>query len=164
MSRYTISLTINGEPRTLATPANRTLLQLLREDLGLTGTKDGCSEGECGACTVIMDGQPVNACLVLAAQADGRQIITIEGLGTREHPHPLQQAFVDDGAVQCGYCIPGIIMSSYALLKANAKPSEEEIRQAIAGNLCRCTGYTKIVTAVKTAAGHMASEQDNDAG
>ncbi len=158
MSRHTITLTVNGETHTLATPANRTLLQLLREDLGLTGTKDGCSEGECGACTVIMDGRPVNACLVLAPQADGRQIITIEGLGTREQPHPLQQAFVEDGAVQCGYCIPGIIMSSYALLQENAHPSEEEIRQAIAGNLCRCTGYTKIVAAVKTAASQVVPE------
>jgi carbon-monoxide dehydrogenase small subunit len=151
MSDHTIVITVNGQQRTLTTKANRTLLQVLRDDLGLTGTKDGCSEGECGACTVIMDGKPVNACLVLAPQADGCEIITIEGLGTRQRPHPLQQAFVDEGAVQCGYCIPGIIMSSYALLQVNAQPTDEEIRQAIAGNLCRCTGYTKIVAAVKKA-------------
>jgi aerobic-type carbon monoxide dehydrogenase small subunit (CoxS/CutS family) len=149
MSQHTITLTVNGEERTVTTAANRTLLQLLREDLGLTGTKDGCSEGECGACTVIMDGKPVNTCLVLAPQADGRTIVTIEGIGSRREPHPLQTAFVEQGAVQCGYCIPGIIMSSYALLQQNLEPSDEDIRRAIAGNLCRCTGYTKIVAAVR---------------
>ncbi len=152
MSQHTIRLTVNGVERTVTTAANRTLLHVLRDDLGLTGTKDGCSEGECGACTVIMDGEPVNACLVLAIQADGRSILTIEGIGTREHPHPLQQAFVEEGAVQCGYCIPGIIMSAYALLQQNPQPSDEEIRQGIAGNLCRCTGYTKVVRAVRRVA------------
>ncbi len=157
MSTHTITLNVNGQPRTLITPANRTLLQALRDDLGLTGVKDGCSEGECGACTVLLDGRPVNACLVLAAQADGCTVVTIEGLGTREHPHPLQTAFVEEGAVQCGYCIPGVIMSAYALLRENPQPTDEEIRTAIAGNLCRCTGYTKIVAAVKRAADALAS-------
>jgi aerobic-type carbon monoxide dehydrogenase small subunit (CoxS/CutS family) len=152
MSRHDILLTVNGVRQTLTTAANRTLLHLLREDLGLTGTKDGCSEGECGACTVLMDGKPVNACLVLAPQADGRDIVTIEGIGTRDRPHPLQSAFVEQGAVQCGYCTPGVIMSSYALLQENRRPSDDEIREAIAGNLCRCTGYAKIVAAVEQAA------------
>ena len=152
MSQHVITLVVNGVERKVTTAANRTLLQLLREDLGLTGTKDGCSEGECGACTVMMDGLPVNACLVLTPQADGREILTIEGIGSRVHPHPLQTAFVEEGAVQCGYCIPGAIMSSYALLQKNAQPNDEEIRQGVAGNLCRCTGYTKIVAAVKKAA------------
>jgi aerobic carbon-monoxide dehydrogenase small subunit len=152
MSQHTITLTVNGQERTVQTSAQQTLLRLLRDDLGLTGTKDGCSEGECGACTVIMDGEPVNSCLVLAAQADGCEIITIEGIGSRERPHPLQQAFVEEGAVQCGYCIPGTILSAFALLRAHPHPSDEEIRQGIAGNLCRCTGYTKIVAAVKRAA------------
>ena len=152
MSQYTITLTVNGQRRTMTPGSQRALLQLLRDDLGLTGTKDGCSEGECGACTVLMDGKPVNACLVLAAQADGRDIVTIEGIGTREAPHPLQRAFVEEGAVQCGYCIPGAIMSAFALLQENPRPTDEEIRIAIAGNLCRCTGYTKIVAAVKRAA------------
>ena len=152
MSKHTIRFTVNGQQRVLTTDANRTLLQALRDDLGLTGVKDGCSEGECGACTVIMDGKPVNSCLVLAAQADGSTILTIEGLGTREQPHPMQTAFVEEGAVQCGYCIPGVLISAYALLQEKPAPTDEEIRVAIAGNLCRCTGYTKIVTAVKKAA------------
>ena len=155
MSTHTITLTVNGQQRTVTTVANRTLLQVLRDDMGFTGVKDGCSEGECGACTVLKDGKPVNSCLVLAAQADGSTIVTIEGLGTRDHPHPLQEAFVAEGAVQCGYCIPGVLMSAYALLQENTQPSDEEIRTAIAGNLCRCTGYTKIVAAVQKAAAQM---------
>ena len=131
------------------------LLQVLRDQLGLTGTKDGCSEGDCGACTVIVNGKPVNSCLVLAAQADGAEIVTIEGLGTAEAMHPLQAAFVEEGGTQCGYCTPGIIMSAAALLEKSPKPTEEEIRWALAGNLCRCTGYTKIIAAVQRAAAEL---------
>lgn len=148
----TIALIVNGEhyERTVAT--NRMLLDLLREDLALTGTKYGCGEGECGACTVLLDGQPVNACLVLAVQADGREIITVEGLSNGDALHPLQLAFIEKGALQCGYCTPGMLMSSYALLQENASPTDEEIAEALAGNLCRCTGYQKIYDAVREAA------------
>jgi len=131
---------------------------MLREDLGLTGTKDGCREGECGACTVLLDGKPVNACLVLAGQAAEREILTIEGVRKNGHLHPLQQAFVEAGAVQCGFCIPGSIMSAYALLESNQNPSEDQIRQAMVGNLCRCTGYSKIVEAVMLAAEMMRND------
>jgi carbon-monoxide dehydrogenase small subunit len=151
MNTVTISLTVNGVAHTVTTPPNRTLLHVLRDDLGLTGTKDGCSEGECGACTILMDGQPVNSCLVLAPQADGSTILTVEGIGTREQPHPLHRAFVHEGAVQCGYCIPGIIMSAYALLERVVQPTDDDIREAISGNLCRCTGYAKIIAAVRSA-------------
>lgn len=147
-----IQLTINGQPVEAAVDANRTLLQLLREDLGLTGTKHGCGLGDCGACTVILDGQPVNSCLVLATQANGRDVLTIEGLAENGKLHPIQQAFVDKGAIQCGFCTPGMILSAKALLDANPKPTEQEIRMAISGNLCRCTGYQKIVEAIGEAA------------
>ncbi len=163
MSTHTITLTINGSPETRAVPANLTLLQLLREQLALTGTKNGCSAGECGACTVLLNGEPVNACMVLAVEADGAEVVTVEGLmgekedggtgrgGEREGLHPLQQTFIEEGAVQCGFCTPGMLMSSYALLQRNPAPTEEEIRAAILGNLCRCTGYTRIVRAVQKA-------------
>ena len=147
-----IQLTINGQQVEAAVDANRTLLQLLREDLGLTGTKHGCGLGDCGACTVILDGQPVNSCLVLATQANGREVLTIEGLAENGKLHPIQQAFVDKGAIQCGFCTPGMILSAKALLDANPKPTEQEIRMAISGNLCRCTGYQKIVEAIGEAA------------
>jgi carbon-monoxide dehydrogenase small subunit len=147
-----IQLTINGQPVEAAVDPNRTLLQLLREDLGLTGTKHGCGLGDCGACTVILDGQPVNSCLVLAIQANGGEIVTIEGLAENGKLHPIQQAFVDKGAIQCGFCTPGMILSAKALLDANPKPTEQEIRMAISGNLCRCTGYQKIVEAIGEAA------------
>ena len=140
----------------LEVAAHHTLLQVLRDQLGLTGTKDGCSEGDCGACTVIVNGAPVNSCLVLAPQADGAEIVTIEGLGTVEAMHPLQAAFVEEGGTQCGYCTPGIIMSAAALLEKNPEPTEEEIRWALAGNICRCTGYTKIIAAVQRAAAELA--------
>ncbi|MEI7449567.1 MAG: (2Fe-2S)-binding protein [Desulfomonile sp.] len=147
-----INLIVNDQPVEAAVEPNRTLLQLLREDLGLTGTKHGCGLGDCGACTIIMDGQPVNSCLVLAVQANGREVLTIEGLADNGKLHPIQQAFVDNGAIQCGFCTPGMILSAKALLDENPRPTENEIRTAISGNLCRCTGYQKIVEAVQEAA------------
>ena len=147
-----IQLTVNGQPVDAAVEPNRTLLQFLREDLGLTGTKHGCGLGDCGACTVILDGQPVNSCLVLAIHANGREVLTIEGLAEDGKLHPIQQAFVDKGSIQCGFCTPGMILSAKALLDANPKPTEQEIRMAISGNLCRCTGYQKIVEAIGEAA------------
>jgi aerobic-type carbon monoxide dehydrogenase small subunit (CoxS/CutS family) len=160
MSVHAIRMTVNGNRVSLEIAGHHTLLQVLRDQLGLTGTKDGCSEGDCGACTVIMDGAAVNACLVLAAQADGSEIVTIEGLGTAEAMHPLQRAFVEEGGTQCGYCTPGIIMSAAALLARNPEPTEEEIRRALAGNICRCTGYTKIIAAVKRAAKELAQKTE----
>jgi carbon-monoxide dehydrogenase small subunit len=146
-----IHLTVNTKTYELAVEPNTTLLELIRKDLGLTGTKVGCDVGDCGACTVIMDGEPVNSCLVLAVQANGKRILTIEGLESDGKLHPLQQAFVDKGAIQCGFCTPGMILSSKALLDSNPRAEEAEIRQAISGNLCRCTGYQKIVEAVLSA-------------
>jgi carbon-monoxide dehydrogenase small subunit len=147
-----IQLTVNGEPVEAAVEPNRTLAQLLREDLGLTGTKHGCGLGDCGACTVILNGKPVNSCLVLAVQAAGGEVLTIEGLAENGELHPIQRAFVDHGAIQCGFCTPGMILSAKALLDANPKPTELDIRTAISGNLCRCTGYQKIVQAIQEAA------------
>ena len=152
MKPIQITLTVNETTHTLTTLPNRTLLDILREDLGLTGAKNGCESGECGACTVLMNGAAVNACLVLAGQADGCAVETIEGLSKSGQLHPIQQAFVDAGAVQCGFCIPGMVMASKALLDHNPQPQEEDIRQALAGNICRCTGYTKIIQAVQMAA------------
>lgn len=147
-----VTLTVNGESIEAAVQPNQTLLQFLREDLGLTGTKHGCGLGDCGACTVILDGKPVNACLVLAVQANGCDVLTIEGLAENGSLHPIQQSFVDKGAIQCGFCTPGMILSAKTLLEENAKPTEHDIRTAISGNLCRCTGYQKIVEAIKDAA------------
>lgn len=153
MENETIRLTVNGEPFEAFVKHNSTLLDVLRNQLKLTGTKRGCDAGDCGACTVIMDGRPVNACLVLALKADGREITTIEGLSEGATKlHPIQEAFVEQGAIQCGFCTPGMIMSAKALLDRNAKPTDGEVRTGIAGNLCRCTGYVRIIEAVKAAA------------
>ncbi len=146
-----IRLTVNEQEHELAVSPNRTLLQVLREDLELTGAKHGCGLGECGACTVQVDGVPMNACLVLAVQANGARILTIEGLAQDGRLHPIQSAFVEHGAIQCGFCTPGIILSAKALLEENPRPNEEQIRKAISGNLCRCTGYQKIVEAIEAA-------------
>lgn len=145
-----INLTINQLAYEIAVEPNKTLADLLRYDLKLTGTKKGCDTGDCGACTVIMNGDPVNSCLVLAVQANGSRIETVEGLSTDEGIHPIQKAFVEKGAIQCGYCTPGMIMSTKSLLDKNPNPSEQDIREGISGNLCRCTGYTKIFEAIES--------------
>jgi len=147
-----INLTVNGEPYCLAVEPNRTLLQVLREDLGLTGTKEGCGKGDCGSCTVLVDGKAVNSCLTLAMQVRGKSITTIEGLASANGLHPLQQAFIQYGAIQCGFCTPGMILSAKALLDEKPHPTEEEVKRSLAGNLCRCTGYTKIIEAVMVVA------------
>ena len=147
-----LTLTVNGETRDVIVPAHKTLLEVLREDLGLTGTKHGCELGECGTCTVLVDGEPVLSCLALPVELQGRQIKTVEGMADGGHLHPLQQAFAELGAAQCGYCTPGILLTAEALLKDNPTPSRNEVRVALAGNLCRCTGYTKILDAVELAA------------
>jgi len=154
----TQSLIVNGERRTVAFPVHHTLLEVLREELGLTGTKHGCELGECGTCTVLVDGQPVLSCLALAAEMGGRAIETVEGLQAGNELHPLQSAFADLGAAQCGYCTPGILMTAKALLAGNPAPARAEIRAALAGNLCRCTGYIKILEAVEGAAARLRGE------
>lgn len=148
----TIFLTVNGAPVALETRPGRRALDVLRDDLGLTAAKEGCGSGECGACAVLVDGELKLSCLTLAAQLDGRDVVTAEGLGTPDAPHPVQEAFAVHGAVQCGYCTPGMTLATAALLAENPDPSREEARQGLAGNLCRCTGYVKIVDAVLAAA------------
>ncbi|MDF2875401.1 MAG: xdhC2 [Sporomusa sp.] len=157
-----INLTVNGQQHTLTVEPQERLLDLLRLKLKLTGAKEGCGEGECGACTVIMNGEAVNACMVLAYQARNAEILTIEGLASGGELDIVQQAFVDNGAVQCGYCTPGMIMSTKALLLKNVNPTEAEIREALAGNLCRCTGYVNIIKAVKTVADTLNGGQNDD--
>ena len=152
MVMHSITVTVNGAQEHLDVPANMTLLHMLREKLALTGTKNGCEAGECGACTVLVDGEPVNSCLVLAVEVDGRQVITVEGLAPEGELSPLQEAFVEHNAVQCGFCTPGMLIVAHALLQRNPHPSEEEIKEALVGNLCRCTGYLRIVRAVQAAA------------
>ena len=149
---HEINITINGETETAVTRSNETLLQLLRDKLALTGTKNGCSAGECGACTVLINGEPVNSCLILAVECDQMQITTVEGLSIENQLDPIQEAIVEAGGVQCGFCTPGILLTSKALLDRNPNPSEEEIKEALVGNLCRCTGYFRIIEAVKQAA------------
>jgi carbon-monoxide dehydrogenase small subunit len=156
MTKIPLSLTVNGEAHDLLVEPPQTLLQVLRVQLGLTGTKENCWEGECGACTVLLDGMAVNSCILLAAHCQGRNVVTIEGLAEPERLHPLQQAFIEHGAVQCGYCIPGMIMTAKAFLDQNPGPTRDETQEALAGNLCRCTGYQKIVEAVMSAAEVMA--------
>jgi len=153
-----MELTVNGLRHEVAVEPRRTLLELLRDDLELTGAKQGCGEGDCGACVVLLDGVPVNACLVLALEAAGLEVLTIEGLARGNTLHPIQRAFVEVGAVQCGYCTPGMVLTAKALLSQQPDPSEEEVRRAISGNLCRCTGYQKIVEAILAAAGRLKAE------
>jgi aerobic-type carbon monoxide dehydrogenase small subunit (CoxS/CutS family) len=153
MKRYSLTLTVNNETHKVTTLPNRTLLELLRDDLQLTGAKEGCGEGACGSCTVLVDGQPVRSCLTLAVAMEGRKITTIEGLAQGGKLQPIQAAFVEQHAIQCGFCSPGMILTAQALLNDNPTPAEGEIRRAIAGNVCRCTGYAKIVKAVQSLAG-----------
>ncbi|MDY5349140.1 MAG: (2Fe-2S)-binding protein [Candidatus Ventricola sp.] len=159
MSKCVLSFTLNGDPTEVIVKDNMTLLDLLRDKLGLTGTKKGCEQGECGACTVMLDGKPVNSCCTLAVECEGREVVTIEGIAKGGKLHPIQRQFIEKWALQCGYCTPGMIMSAKALLDVNPHPTELEIREAIEGNLCRCTGYAKIVEAIQAAAAEMNWEE-----
>jgi aerobic carbon-monoxide dehydrogenase small subunit len=152
MAFHKINVTVNGKDEQLVVPSNMTLMRMLRESLALTGTKNGCSAGECGACTVLLNREPVNSCMVLAAECDGVDIVTVEGLAGDKQLDPIQDAIIEAGGVQCGFCTPGILISSRALLDRIPNPSEEEIRDALVGNLCRCTGYVRIIESVKAAA------------
>lgn len=152
MNTYDIKLKVNDEWQEAEVTATETLLEVLRSKLDAVEVKNGCEQGDCGACTVILEGIPVNSCLVLAVQANGKEVTTVKGIGSQDSPHPLQTAFVEHGAIQCGYCTPGLIVSAKALLDENSDPTREEIREGICGNLCRCTGYTKIVEAIEDAA------------
>ncbi|HET7338803.1 MAG TPA: (2Fe-2S)-binding protein [Candidatus Dormibacteraeota bacterium] len=156
VERVVVNVDVNGENRDVLVPVHKTLLEVLREDLQLTGTKHGCELGECGTCTVLVDGKPELSCLLLPIQLRGRAITTIEGMADGSHMHPLQTAFAELGAAQCGYCTPGILLSARSLLEVNPRPTRDEIREALAGNLCRCTGYVKILEAIELAAGRMA--------
>jgi carbon-monoxide dehydrogenase small subunit len=152
---YRIDVTVNGDRYVADVPANRTLLDFLRQDLELMGTKSGCETGDCGACTIILEGKAVNACLVLAVETDGKNVLTVEGLAKDLALHPLQEAFIEHGAIQCGYCTPGMLLSAKALLDEIPNPTEEEVKEALAGNLCRCTGYYSTIRAVLAAARRM---------
>lgn len=157
MKTIRVTTTVNGEAYTRDVPVNMTLVEFIREELHLNGTKEGCDEGECGACTILFDGRPFNSCLVLAAEANGHEITTIEGLSHDGRLHPIQEAFVEVGAVQCGYCTPGMILSAKAVLDEFPNPTEEQIRTGIEGNICRCTGYNRIVAAIQLAAKKLAA-------
>jgi carbon-monoxide dehydrogenase small subunit len=152
MAFHRIMMTVNGEPEQVDIPSNMTLLGMLREKLALTGTKNGCTAGECGACTVLMNGEPVNSCMILAVECNGAEIITVEWLALDGQLHPVQQALIDTGGVQCGYCTPGVLVTARALLDRNPHPSEAEICEALVGNLCRCTGYVRIIQGIQEAA------------
>ena len=152
MSIHKINVTVNGRMEEVVVPGNMTLMAMLREELALTGTKNGCSAGECGACTVMLDGEPVNSCMVLAVECDGADVLTVEGLADDKRLDPIQEAIIREGGVQCGFCTPGILISARALLDRNPDPSEEEIKGALVGNLCRCTGYIRIIEGVARAA------------
>jgi carbon-monoxide dehydrogenase small subunit len=157
-------LNVNGQQRSASVAPETTLLELLRDEFGLTGAKLGCDVGDCGACTVIVDGKPVNACLMLAAQAAERHVLTIEGLATRDELHPIQKAFEEHASLQCGFCGPGVILSAKALLDEHPDPTRRDIRDALSGNLCRCTGYTKLIDAVQEAAARMRSTAEGGRG
>jgi carbon-monoxide dehydrogenase small subunit len=159
MAYHTITVTVNGARERLDVRPNMTLLQMLRDQLALTGTKNGCEAGECGACTVLVDGEPVNSCMMLAVEADGREVLTVEGLAPEGQLSPIQEAFVEHNAVQCGFCTPGMLVSAHALLKRNPDPTEEQIKQALVGNLCRCTGYVRIIRAIRSAADQAAGNE-----
>ena len=159
-----LSLSVNSEVRDVLVPVHKTLLEVLREDLGLTGTKHGCELGECGTCTVLVDGEPVLSCLALPVELEGTEILTVEGMASGGELHPLQQAFAELGAAQCGYCTPGILLTAQALLENTPAPTRQEVREALAGNLCRCTGYTKILDAVELAALRMSRARREAAG
>jgi carbon-monoxide dehydrogenase small subunit len=159
MAYHTITVTVNGARERLDVRPNMTLLQMLRDQLALTGTKNGCEAGECGACTVLVDGEPVNSCMMLAVEADGREVLTVEGLAPEGQLSPIQEAFVEHNAVQCGFCTPGMLVSAHALLKRNPDPTEEQIKQALVGNLCRCTGYVRIIRAIRAAADQAAGNE-----
>jgi carbon-monoxide dehydrogenase small subunit len=160
MPKRVIALTVNGETHEVAVEPWWSLLYAVREELGLTGSKEGCGTGDCGACSMLLDGRLVTSCIVLAVEADGCQVTTIEGLAQDGRLHPLQQAFIEKGAVQCGYCIPGMVMAAYDLLRRHPDPTLEEVRQGLAGNLCRCTGYAKIYEAVLTAAQRLGGQPE----
>ncbi len=163
MAKLVVGFEVNGVPTEVLTEPNRSLLEVLRDSLEMTGTKEGCGTRDCGACTVLLDGRPVTSCLLLAPEAEGRRVITVEGLAERGKLHPVQQTFVEQGGLQCGICTPGMILSAVALLERNPQPTEDEIRYAIAGNLCRCTGYDKIVRAVESAAERVRDAQSVEA-